>query len=402
MKAVWALLPLVASSGCLFLDHLNHAPSVETRQDDITTTHKGATLAVHADAVDVEDGKNLKLTYTVSLANPHDPVPLDPICDYESTPFSGGQFDITFYRTGTFEILVTATDSDNATATAAVMITITNAAPKFGPTAMVQQSSLRNACDLTPAGEPITLGLSGGDGGGVSDADSDQYASAPGCVPSEKVTYTWRISDWPAGGKPVLTSYDGVHCAKPTSLDGSTITVANSTDQVCLWTDETVAGASAMYSVVLDVSDGTTSVTSPAGNLDVAPDQPPCITGTNPVAGSYVVDRTQVQMFDVDGALDDRDAFGDGSITYAWSVYRALDNTWRQVPDWSLSSYELDPSSFGVGEKIEVRVEALDRVDRMNARPPSCTVDQLDCTPYACASKPNVCHKWKTWELELR
>ena len=44
---------------------------------------------------------------------------------------------------------------------------------------------------------------------------------------------------------------------------------------------------------VADVSDGTTTVTSPVGDVPVAADEPPCITGTNPVAGSYVVDRTE-------------------------------------------------------------------------------------------------------------
>ena len=71
------------------------------------------------------------------------------------------------------------------------------------------------------------------------------------------------------------------------------------------------------------------------------------------------------------------------------------------MPSWNLSTYQLDVSSFGVGEKVRVRVEALDRT--MTAVAPAvCAVDADDCTLASCASMPDACHKWKTWDLELR
>ena len=142
-------------------------------------------------------------------------------------------------------------------------------------------------------------------------------------------------------------------------------------------------------------------MTSPVGDVPVGADEPPCITGTNPVAGSYVVDRTELQEFDVDGVVDDRDVFGTDGIGFQWSVWREADPTWRPVPSWTLSTYQLDVSSFGVGEKVRVRAEALDRTGAL-VPPTTCPPDADDCVVASCASAPNACHKWKTWDLELR
>ena len=170
--------------------------------------------------------------------------------------------------------------------------------------------------------------------------------------------------------------------------------------QVCLWTDPVLGAATAMYDVAVEVDDGTTLAAGPVANVPVGLDQPPCITGTNPVAGSYVVDRTQLQLFDVDGVADDRDLFGVG-ISFLWSVWRGSDPVWRTVPSWTLSTYQLDVSPFGVGENVRVRVEAIDRTGSL-ASPAICPIDAADCVVSSCASSPNLCHKWKTWDLELR
>jgi hypothetical protein len=49
-----------------------------------------------------------------------------------------------------------------------------------------------------------------------------------------------------------------------------------------------------------------------------------------------------------------------------------------------------------VGETVRVRVEALDRSHD------HCDPMASDCTPASCALGAGVCHKWKTWELDLR
>jgi hypothetical protein len=153
-----------------------------------------------------------------------------------------------------------------------------------------------------------------------------------------------------------------------------------------------------MYTVVLDASDGSSSVTSPVADVPVSPDAPPCITGEDPAAGSYVVDRTQTQSFQVTGVFDDRDPFGSASLTFAWSVWRESDPSWRVVPTHPQSTYALDASTFLVGEKVRVRVEAIDRTGALAS---GCAIDADDCTVSSCMPG-GACHKWKTWDLELR
>lgn len=392
MRLAWALLPLVASSGCLFLDPLNHAPTVTIR-DGVTTTNKGATLSIQADAADAEDGvRGVTLTYAVSDAA--DGQPLVPPCDFDGSAF-GALYQVTFYRTGIFDIKVVATDSDGASSEAHVMVTITDAKPYFSDKASIVQTSTRDACGLNAAGAQLTLQL---DGDAI---DPDAGARGSGsCPDGETLSYRWRVTDWPAGDAPLLTLFDGVNCAPATAASGTALDVPSAKSQVCLWTDPQLVAATGMYSVVLDVSDGTSVVTSPVGDVPVGPDQPPCITGTEPIAGSYVVDRTALQHFFVDGVADDLDRFGGDGIHYAWSVYRAADQSWREVPSWDLSTYDLDVSSFGVGERLRVRVEVFDRT-RAPA-PASCLVAAADCQVASCAAAPNVCNKWKTWDLELR
>ena len=279
------------------------------------------------------------------------------------------------------------------------MLTITDAPPIFSSGAAIQKTSTPNACDLNTAGDVITLVLDGT----VDDADAAVHKG--GCAPVDHLTYTWRISDSPSGTKPVLTPFTNNACVTPTAASGPTLSVSNPKAQVCLWTDPMIAGSLAMYSVVLDVSDdagdATRTVTSAAANVPVSADQPPCIEGTDPVAGSYVVDRNELQEFKVDGVEDDRDVFDTSGISFAWSVWREADPVWRAVPTWTLSTYQLDVSSFGVGEKVRVRAEVLDRTGAL-VPASSCPVDADDCVVQSCASQPNVCHKWKTWDLELR
>jgi hypothetical protein len=389
----WALLPLLAS-GCLYLDGINQPPTVSL-DDAITSTYQGAMLTVDPLFDDPEDGKDgVRLELTIQSGDDQ------PLGACDSTIASYGQhFEVAFYRPGIFRVVVVARDSGNATAMASEMVTITNAPPVF-MNATIKQTSTRDACDVNAAGDPVTLALDGS----VSDADIGAHSTGIGCSNNDHRVYTWRINDAP-GGMPVLTPFNGTSCTPPTAASGPTLAVNDTKTQVCLWTDPMVSGSAAMYTVVLDVTDDPNdknrTVESPPGNVVVSPDQPPCITGSDPVAGSYVVDRTELQEFKIDGVIDDRDTFGGAGITFLWSVWREADQVWREVPDYPLSTYQLDVSAYGVGEKVRVRAEALDR----SLTPVSsmiCPVDQDDCVVPSCASVPNVCHKWKTWDLELR
>ena len=392
----WSLLPLLAASGCLYLDSINHPPTIAL--DAEVTTYKGVALEIQPTVGDPDDGasgvKHVDLAITALDG------PLSD-CDYTYTPY-GRNFQVTFFRTGMFQIALTATDDHGSpSGTAAVeTVTVLDALPVFSSSSMIAQTSSGDACGLNTAGDAIPLALADP----PTDADAD--AHLPDCSPTEQLAYTWRISAQPSGTKPALTLYDKKSgCAPVTATSTTTLMVLDPTVQVCLWTDPMIAGSTEMYSIVFDVtdnpSDPTRTVTSPVANVAVGADQAPCITGTNPVAGSYVVDRTIEQQFDITGAKDDRDPFGSNGLTFAWSVWRDADPNWREVPSWTTPSYQLDVSSFDVGEHVRVRAEA---VDRTGARvpPSSCPIDADDCQVASCASLPDVCHKWKTWDLELR
>jgi hypothetical protein len=392
---VWALLPLLASSGCLFLDALNRPPAVSL-DATITSAIKGAQLDLRFTVTDDESSdESFDVKFVVEDAVTGEPLSLP--CDY-SDRLAGSNYEIRFYRAGTFTITATTRDQHGSLSnTSSVLVTIEDAPPIFAADAMVVPTSTPDACNLNAAGDVVTLGLMGG----LDDAD--QFAAAPDarCAQHEQLRYEWRISDQPSGTRPLLTLYDGKACKPPTAASGLTVLAADAKTQVCLWTDPMISGATAMYGVVLDVFDGTSHAVSPVGNVPVSVDEPPCITGTDPIAGSYVVDRSELRQFQVDGVADDRDLFGGSGISYVWSVWRESDPTWRAVPSWTMSTYQLDVSSFGVGENVRVRVEALDRTGALAAAA-SCPVDADDCVVSSCASSPNVCHKWKTWDLELR
>ena len=390
MRGCWALIPLLASSGCLYLDGLNHAPSIEIA-DGITSTNRGGTLTVHAMVNDPEDGPNgVKVTYEIFRAGSM--VPLDAQCDYDKNQF-GTDLSVRIFRPGIYEVRATVDDPEHAEAKASVMVTITDAPPAFADKSMIIRTSTPNACNLNAAGDVVTLKLDGS----VSDPDMTPL----GCPSAETLSYQWRISDWPGGAKPMLTAFDGLGCPSPTAESGTTLVVPNATTQVCLWTDPALVGGTAMYSVVLDVSDGTSTVSSPVGGVTVSADEPPCITGTEPVAGSYVVDRSELQTFLVDGSVDDRDHFNDGSISYVWSVRRDTDVAWSEVPSHSLSSYTLDPSSFGPARSCTCASRRSIALWRACPRRPA-RRRSSDCVVSSCAALPDVCHKWKTWDLELR
>lgn len=400
----WLLLLPLVTSGCLYLDSIDQPPAVSLPSDSLTTANKGGRLTVAPVYSDPDDDA-AKLTVSVTVADAQSAAPLDPQCDYSIDPV-GRAFAVTFYRVGIFQVTVTVSDPDHASNEASEMVTVTDALPAFTAGATIKQTSLRDLCGLNTAGDVLTLELAAPLANEPAVADADADAVKPGCTPRDVLAYTWRVSDAPGAAMPVLTRYDGSSCAPPTADSGPTLAVADPKEQVCLWTDPASADATTMYSVVLDVTDDASdpghTVTSPAGNIPVGADQPPCISGTEPIAGSWVVDRTELQEFIVDHVDDDRDPLVPMSLlTFAWSVWREDDPVWRDVPDWTLSNYQLDVSSFGVGEKVRVRVEA---VDRTGARVPasSCPVDADDCVVASCASAPNVCHKWKTWDLELR
>lgn len=391
----FALAPLLAA-GCLYTGVLNHAPSLQLDQPSVSTTYKGGVILVDAHASDDTDSPgDLLANMQLELTSAVEGAPPDPTCDYSLTHF-GGHIQLQIFRTGTFSLKATTTDHLAARSNSStVIVTITDAPPRFGSSPAIVPTSAGNACNLFAAGDTIPLGFNG------TVADADQFSARnPACGTVEMLSYTWRITSMPGSARPVLTAFANNDCMPPDAASGTTLTLPSYTTQVCLWTDPTAMTTStAMYSVELSASDGTNSSDKPVvANVTVSPDQPPCITGTQPVAGSYVVDRTLTQHFEVEGVFDDRDPFGSARLIYAWSVWRESDPSWRAVPLRPQSTYDLDTSGFLVGEKVRVRVEAIDRT---GGRAVGCDPNADDCVVTSCIPV-GACHKWKTWDLELR
>lgn len=387
--------PLLVATGCLYTGTINKPPVVVSATLSETSTFKGSSVTVTASATDDEDAAaTLSYEFTVEAT---DGGAAARDCDYaiEAIQPGGNSATVTFYRTGIFSISVVATDHlKSPSAALKSNITILDGAPGFTAGAKLIPTSASNLCALYTAGEAIPLRLDG------DVVDLDQGARAPACDTTETMTYTWRITRQPSGAPPAqLTLFADGGCTAPTAGSGVTLPVPSTATQVCLWTAAGATSTTSMYSVAMDASDGTTRVTSATADVPVAADAPPCITGTDLVEGSYVLDRTQRQSFQVLGVADDRDPFPSDKLTFAWSLWRESDPTWRAVPSHPQPSYDLDGSLFGVGEHAKLRVEAIDRTGGRAA----CDINKDDvCLVTSCASAGQACHKWKTWFLELR
>lgn len=381
--------PLLLAAGCLYYQPVNESPVVTIRAVGATSTIKGAPISLTVDVTDDQKAA-LPISYLVAAA---DGQPLDH-CDYVLSPSLYGA-TVTFFRTGVFTVSALAKDEHGAGGVSGpLMVQVDDAPPVFTQSAALKPSSPSNGCQQYTAGQPITLHLDGD----VSDLDA--AATEAGCNTAETLHYTYRVVGVPDGASKVLTPFVNGACAARDASSGATLAVPTPTTQVCLWPDVGPAMGTASYSVVLDVADDQHTVSSGSVDVPVAGDQPPCITSTAPPAGDYVVDRTQTTRLEVTAVADDLDPLGpaDSQLKLVWSVWRDSDPVFRTVPDWNLPYYDLDGTSFGVGEHARVRVEADDR----GSGPATCDVSLDDCVVSSCAAGAGQCRQWKTWDLELR
>ena len=143
-------------------------------------------------------------------------------------------------------------------------------------------------------------------------------------------------------------------------------------------------------------------------NIEIQPDSPPCIASLDPlyVAGArYIIDRDgPVRRFTVLAVDDDLDSYprdvGDqfsrdflGTASFRWQI--ASPDTSGQLVEvvgHSLPDYLFDPTGFAPGDRISLRVEAIDRIDR------ALICGDQDPT---CSLVPN-CMQRVTWDLEVR
>jgi hypothetical protein len=404
---LFATLAGLSQTGCLYIGEVNRAPTASLTVESVSNTLiKGAQIQLTATLSDPEDGSNLEPVWAVeSLDFPN----ADGTCDYHINNSNDSQGHpsavVSFFRTGNWQVTVFTKDRYGARSnTSSVMIQVTDAPPVLTTMDLSIKNTPFAECQSYVVTKPLALYLDGE----VQDPDANlQPGVGCGSQYTETLTYRWVIEGMPATSHAVIGPKPGVKgdldcpSTPPAGLSNTwTATPHDYPTAACVYTD--VGGdqsAPDLYQVRLHVSDGTTEIQSNLFDAPVQNDLPPCLTAAAPQPGAYVVDRNEVQRFDVTGAIDDLDAFGD-TLQFQWSIWREQDPTWRTVPQWSLPSYSLDASGFGVGEKIKVRVQGI---DRGGVRGGCSNPDDDLCTPSSCLTGTSqLCNAWMTWDLELR
>ncbi len=157
-----------------------------------------------------------------------------------------------------------------------------------------------------------------------------------------------------------------------------------------------------LYTIRVRADDGAGGVSEDEVSLIVAEDVPPCLVPGRVAGGPYPVDRSDGPWSVGAIVTDDLDATGQleseyfppGGPLFSWQV-ASPDTGGALLPVEGLdaSAYQLDPSIFAPGDRISIRLEVADRVDRTlpcGAGDPICSIGGDDC------------YQRLTWEVEIR
>jgi hypothetical protein len=230
---------------------------------------------------------------------------------------------------------------------------------------------------------------------------------------AETLTVRWLLDAVPPDAHPTLTPRRAGACQPCAPPAAPILELLTTTDDpewrhACLCPEKGSAQPSVAYPVRLFVSDGRPGnehvIEAQPFSVQVEADQPPCVDGVDPPPGSYVIDRTQPQRFQVVDVLDDRDVEASvdpaAQLQLTWAIWRTSDPAWRLVPLAGAHTLTFDASTLPVGERVRVRTQPI---DRMGAR--ATCADAVDvCTVSTCLPQlsPGACEEWVTWDLEVR
>lgn len=154
---------------------------------------------------------------------------------------------------------------------------------------------------------------------------------------------------------------------------------------------ELVASEAGNWQVAVTVEDALGASDIAMASMPYALDQAPCIGASDPAfppTGARIV-LDQVRRFSVAAVDDDLDPWPGGDGAFRWYLGPAggpltqLDVDGNQV--------DLDPAHYTPGDQLELRVEAVDRIDR-----PLC-----DASMPSCEATPG-CFQRQTWTVEAR
>jgi len=153
------------------------------------------------------------------------------------------------------------------------------------------------------------------------------------------------------------------------------------------------------WTVKVTATDGQGMTASDDLDLQVAPDQPPCLGAMDPGVPGGTITVDQARRFEVLSVLDDISGYpkpAPGSTTttgFHWSL-ATPDSGGAFVPlGTDAPDVVIDPKRFKVGDQIDLRVEISDAIARTlpcDASKSSCAIDG-----------GTTCFQRQTWHLEI-
>ncbi len=358
-------------SGCFFFQSINSAPQAQVEKDTSGPHYRGDTITFSAGKSDDADGDSLKVSWAARTCSADGNSCDAPAFASMSTDDKYQLFDVDvpILRTGTAEatpmisVTVVVRDPRGAESEDTYFVEIFNRDPVLE----LQVQGFRS-----PAGGGYPIGTSMQVVAEASDPDGDQVTLAE-----------WRL--YPAAG------------SVPENVRWEEIS-----DTV--W--ELEPDVTGLWTVEVRAEDGAGGETITSEPILVQEDMPPCIASTDPraVTGArYILDREDVaRRFAVLSVTDDLDVYPApgadaepmGRASFRWFVATPdTDGQLVAIENYEVADYLVDAAAYAPGDRITLRVEIDDRVNR-----------QLICGDQAptCSLGGDECLQRVTWEAEVR
>ena len=371
------LLPILALTGCFYVDPINQRPSIEIQNGSGDSVYRGQTITLTSTAQDPE-GQAIVYNWRVYACTDASD---QTSCDHDP-------LETSLVNDVTFTVPITRADilpSENAARDVTGVRVILQARDELGATAKPDQILVIPVTDDPPSLEvgksfrpayvvdvPVTLF--------VKYTDSDDLLTS-------------LAVDWQVFSPLHDDTYDFVD------------TASGPVDQTHLQrAKKFTPHAPGPWDVQVTVTDPLGQATMDTIHVDVAADAPPCIAQYVPVAplaaGSPPLPISDPTRFAVPVVSDDLDPYpsnpGDpvlGTAAFSWSI-QAPGATAFTPLGVSGNSVELDPAAYAIGDQLELRVDIADRL----ARPLSCPASDLTCAVVSGSS----CIQRLTWRVEVR
>lgn len=341
--------------GCFYSDPINTAPQADIQQVG-AEVYKLDTVTFQSNSSRDPDGDTLAFTWTANACTE------DGICDI----FLGDSIYPSFTvgpltSKAPFEVILTVTDPQGATATDHLSVPVGNREPTV------------TAETITPTDDL---------GGFVVGRTIDVVASASD-PDDDPITITAELAapKGSAPGGPALTEIEPGRWRLTPDAAGIWMVTVNVVD------DDEPAGTA---STILPIS--------------ISPDRDPCLTATRPApttsaAPLIVLTSDGARSLDVVGVVDDLDPYPSdqgatdpllGRPSFRWLV--GAPGAPPTLLDGSdVAAYLFDPAAYSLGDDVVVRVEVADRRGEW----PSCDSLLDTCGEPACSQR-------QTWHVRVR